>query len=520
MNHIAERNARKRPAWFRTIAGCLVLLVAGGSTPRATTQPILQEQATGKLQFDVERELLLVPCETMPLRLEIDVLGEISCVDRGTVESECDWATPIIDVVENGTFVRKGQVVMELDASELNTRAQKERVDVVEAQAALDQSRERLSLQKITNESRLAAAKLKLELARLDLESYRDGELPRAKSAQAGVVELARESVVRAREMFDYQSRLATKGYASATDVEDARIKLRKAEFALRTANDALLLLKNHIERRSLVELQALVQRNSEEFARAEAEAAVALRTREMDVVYRQQRLKSQADYLERLENAIAACTIRAPRDGRVVVARPRSSRSGNRALAPGDMVYRRQELFDVPRFDQLQVTLKVHETMVRHVEPGQQVEIRVDAAPDTIFSAQVDTVASVPSSGSYPNYDLKIYKTVARIDSSAADISALRPGLTAKATIVADERDECRAVPAQSVVTIGGTTNVLVADESGSVTVQPVDIGLTTPTRVEVIEGVNDGDRLVLSPKTELSEELVSLWKVADSTL
>lgn len=488
-----------------------MLALAGGSASTDTLSGSAFDQ--GVKTFAIDHSPLTVHCKEGSLRLQIDVSGEIDCVDKSTVESTCDWTVRIIDCVEQGAFVKEGDVVMTLDSSNLATRAQGERVDVVEAQAQLDMSRERLALQKLNNESRIAKAVLKHEFAKLDLESFRDGDLPRLKSVRAGNVEIAREGVVRAREAFDFTSRMARKGYESSVALEAERIKLRKAEHRLALANDQFDLLRDHEQSRTLVELEARVERAQQELDRANAEAGIAIRSREMDVVVREKRLKSQQDYLDRLENAIAACSVVAPRSGRVVLARPRSSRSAGQTLQPGEMVYRRQALFDIPRFDELNVEVKVHETLVRHIEPGQPAEIRIDARPDSVYTGEVVSVASVPTSGSYPNYDLKVYKAVVRITADPEQIRDLRPGLTARTTIIAEEREGCHYVPTQAIANVKGQPSVFVAN-GRSVEVRPVDVGMTTESQVEIVDGLTPNDIVVLSPKTEFSEQLIAMMK------
>lgn len=496
----------------RYLLAGLALVFAGGSASSQSLIPteIGESHVRSFISDDVP---LTVECKTGTVQLDVEVTGELDCVDKSTVESDCAWTVRIIDSLPQGAQVNKGDVVMTLDSSDLESRARRERIDVVEAQAQLDQARERLEMQKITNESRLAAARLAFDLAKIDLETYRDGSLPRLKSTQAGNVELARESVVRAQESFEFTARMARKGYESPISVEKSRIALRKAEHKLSVSMDQYNLLQDHEQVRTLVELDAKVTRRRDELARAEAETAISLRSRQMDVVTREQRLKSQQDYLTRLEDGIAACRIVAPRNGRVVIARPRSSRTASQTLQPGDLVYRKQALFDIPRFDQLNVEVSVHETMVRHVRPGQSVEVRVDAQPDTAFHGEVISVASVPTSASYPNYDLKVYKAIVKLDDSAETVKDLRPGLTARATIVADFRIDCRYVPSQAIVTVKGQPSVFVT-RGDRIEVRPVELGLTTESKVEIVNGLQADESVVLSPKTEYSEQILAMMR------
>src|SRR5262249_26800418 len=117
---------------------------------------------------------------------------EVKVTERGNLESasnltlrcfvESPNGTGILKIVDEGTTVAKDQVVVELDSSRFRDEAVAQQIRVDAAEASLKIAVANAEIQKKQNESDLATAELKLELARLDLRKYRDGEYPQTKT--------------------------------------------------------------------------------------------------------------------------------------------------------------------------------------------------------------------------------------------------------------------------------------------------------------------------------------------------
>ena len=493
-------------------AGCGLLGSSLKSGRPDFTRPIPYAETATVLPLT--RPVLSAPAVRGPLQRTVRVSGELNAVDKATVYSQCLWDTYVVDLLPEGTFVREGDVVARLEETELREREDRYRVRAFEGRADVEEAKQRLATQELTNERRLAKARLTLKLAEMDLESYRDGLLPAEMSELGGSLELAREEVVRAGEQFEYVRRMARKGYQSATDVEAARLKLHRSEHKFAVASDALALLSDYTGDRELKKLEADARIAGDELARAEAECAILLQSRQFQLASAEKRAAHYDERLQMVVDSLAACTVRAPRDGRVVWARTAHSR-GFSTLEPGEEVDYKEAVFEIPRFDEMLVNVKVAEADSRKVAPGQRALIRLDARPGVVFEGTVLSIDRVPTADSYPNYDRRVYRTEVAIDADPAEMDGLRPGLTAAVEILAGDREDCLQVPVQSVVKVEDRPVVFVRTPGG-VEVRDVELGLKATSYAEIAGGLSEGEEVVLSPRTDLTEQLIELWSGA----
>src|SRR5258705_7537009 len=99
-----------------------------------------------------------------------------------------------------------------------------------------------------------------------------------------------------------------------------------------------------------------------------------------------------------------------------------------------------------------MKLTLKVHESRVNQVRPGQAAYIVLDALPDKRFRGHVNWIAPLPDSSSLrgdPN--LKVYLTEVRITDPLPNV---KPGVSARAEIVVTNLENALTVPIQAVTT------------------------------------------------------------------
>ena len=519
--------AAAAPAWTarvwrtlrtRSVWAAATLLMLGTSVTPATDRPVLQVDAADpdRLVFPIDGRVLTAPVDEAPLALELDLRGELEAIDNEIVTSQCYRSVPLIELVDEGTWVEKGDVVARLDSSEIDERIQREQVDVIEAQAKLDSAIEKHKMQKLTNASKQAKAELVVELAQIDLETYREAEFPQKLHEGQNKLSLAEEALVRQQKNFEFVSRMVGKGYKSASEVDAARAELNQAKHDYETAAGTLDVLTRHTRGREMTDLAAKARIARDELERVISTNNTNLVARAIDIETARKRLRSQQEYLAKLETAKEACTMYAPRAGRVVHARE-SSWGGAEPIEEGDTIYERQAVVQIPRFDRMRVSIRVHESQVRHMQPGLPVSVALDSQPDRSYPGTIESVSSVPTSGRWPNYDLKEYPAVVVLEGSFGDESELRPGLTARATVHVDERSRCSQVPVQSVVPIerdDRTQMTVFVRRGDAIEVRPVEVGLSTEAMIEVVGGLQPGEEVVLSPRTELSDELTTLYR------
>ena len=499
------------------VAAALVMLGTSVTAPVET--PVLTA-TDGRLVFPVDQRMLTTEVERAPLALDVTLRGRLEAIDNAVVVSECYRTIPLIELAPEGSWVEQGDVVARLDPSEVDFRIDRERLDKIEVDARLASAEQALKMQKLTAAAKRAKAELAVRLTQLDLESYRNGEFPQQLNEGKNKLALAEEAVVRERKMVEYQEEMARLGYEPFAEVESARAKLAAAELEYQTAAGALTVLTEHTRGRELTALSTAAQTARDELERVIATNRTNLITREIAVETARKSQRRQDEYLDKLFRAKEACTLRAPRAGRVVHAKLSDSRSSE-SVQEGTVIRERQAVVEIPRFDRMKVAIRIHESQVRHMRPGLPVSVTVEADRERIFPGHIESVSSVPVSGNWPNYDLKEYPAVVVLDDDFGEQAdaTLRPGLTAHACVHVDSRPQCRQVPVQSLVPIVGEDReqmTVFVHRGDEVEVRAVTTGLATAAMIEVTEGLEPGETIVLSPRTDLSKELTELHAAA----
>jgi membrane fusion protein (multidrug efflux system) len=170
---------------------------------------------------------------------------------------------------------------------------------------------------------------------------------------------------------------------------------------------------------------------------------------------------------------------IKAPVDG---VVSARHIRLGDN-VTPGDQVFR------VTDPDELEAEVHVPERLMSRLEVGQIVEIRSDAAPDTVHTGRVDRISPIVDATS------GTVKATVRIEDGNG---TLRPGTFARVRILYETRRNAMLVPRQALSFEDGRTTLFVVRD-GVAHRREVTTGHSEDGWVEITEGL-DGEAPVVT--------------------
>lgn len=300
-----------------------------------------------------------------PFQVTVTERGTLDSMRNAVLSSKVEGSTAIISIVPEGTHVKEGDIVCELDSSTLKDKEVQQTISFTSAQSLYDQAKENVEIQKTQNDSDIAAAKLKLELAVLDKDKYLQGDYEQQRKEMEGAVELAREDLTRSKEDFDYNERLTRKGYKTQNDLEASRIAVRKAELAVSVAEEKLRVLSEFTYKRQIKELDANAKEFARELERTERKALATLAQTESELAARDLTLKVETSKLDRLRQQIEYCIIRAPQDGQVIYANKTDGRSDSIQIEEGAMVRERQAIINLPDLDKMKVNARIHESRI-----------------------------------------------------------------------------------------------------------------------------------------------------------
>lgn len=534
------------------------------------------------LLHKVQRENLLVTVTekgTLESADNRDVVCRVRSGGKG-------YASTINWVVDDGTYVKKGQLLMVLDDSEFQEKYRDQKIKVDTALAEKLNAEQEYFIQLKQNEIDIAMAETKVAIAEIALEEYlglkvddrltpwaaivgsvgllrESGTFRQQYDDLTGQIRLAESEVEQNRERTAWAERMVKMRYMSPAQAQAERSRLESSIERLRsiqTQRQNLQDFTRRVElttrRGALEDAQKVLEQVRKKAESSEIQADVLRRAKAS--VYMQ-----EVDKLKEIEDQIRACKIYAPQDGMVVYFKNESSSrysssSNTGVIEQGAQVKEGQKLLRIPDLKHMQVNTKIHEALVgrirgdvrkstgfydsvrlgllmnpnpltrlvslqddqlehirnryRHREsylasPGQRATVRVDAVPDRVYPGHVRSVAQM-ATYEYFSTDVKMYSTLVLIDE---EVDGLKPDSTAEVTIYVDDiRQDVLTIPLQSVIggsELGERRKVFVKTKEGYEQ-REVKLGLSNDRMVEVVDGLWEGEEVVINPKLLLGDK------------
>ena len=402
----------------------------------------------------------------------------ITVVEKGSLESSenkdayclVEGQTTIIMIKPEGTPVKKGDLVCQLDSAALNDQLVNQKITTKSAEANYEN------------------AKLTREVAEIAVVEYEEGIFKQEYATVEGEIKLAESDLSRSEDRLDWARRMYDKGYVSKATAVSEELTLKKARFALEQAQSKKKVLVDYTRGKTVKELKSEVEK-----ARSDELAKKA--TWELEVSKE-----------KKLDRQIAACEIKAPADGLVVYANDpnRAFGSSQPQVEEGAQVRERQKIFSLPDISHMQVNTKVHESQIDKLAKGMKAKVRVDAFASETLDGTVIDVAPLPDSTNFFSSDIKVYTTKVRID---RPLPGLKPGMTAQVEILVDRKNDVLTVPVLAILQFHGKDHVSKKIDDRYVETE-VELGVSNEKYVEVLKGINEGDVVAMSPMSLMTDD------------
>lgn len=154
-------------------------------------------------------------------------------------------------------------------------------------------------------------------------------------------------------------------------------------------------------------------------------------------------------------------------------------------------------------------VIADLFEKQVGRVRPGDAATVSLPMAPGETWTGEVDFI--------YPELDRRTRTVPVRLRLDNSD-GRFRPGMYAGVAIHAETREDVLVVPREAVIRTGRNDRVFVHLGDGRFRLTEVEIGAVTDERIEIREGLSEGDEVVVSGQFLLDSE-TSVAAVASAT-
>ena len=227
---------------------------------------------------------------------------------------EVQQPTTILSVVPDGTAVKKGDLLIELDNSPLVDRRIAQVAGVQKAESEMLVARESQDREKRAAAGQLALAEKALRLAQTHLKAFTEGEYPDQLALAEGTAAIASQKRLMAEEHFK-ELQVSEKGLA----LQQADIARMEAQLQLRQAENSLVLLKGVGRENKIAELELVVAQREFDLLRAKDAESAATTSGAAALSLAEMTFHMERDRLAKLDDQIVKCRIIAPQDGTVV---------------------------------------------------------------------------------------------------------------------------------------------------------------------------------------------------------
>ncbi|HWB07807.1 MAG TPA: HlyD family efflux transporter periplasmic adaptor subunit [Pirellulales bacterium] len=411
--------------------------------------------------------VLTTPVKKGDLLITVTEDGNVESAKNIEIKCRVPGSNTILEIVPDGSHVKKGDLLVRLDSSSLEDAVLTQEIAVTKAEAA-----------KISSEKTFSAAKIAVD-------EYQQGTFVQELQQFEADITVARQNLSSAENLLYYSQKMHRKGYVTQLDVESKEFAVEQAKLNMAVAERKKEVLEKFTRAKMLEDL--ISKRDS---AEALMNSDIAAFTKE-------------SNQLKRLQDQLQDCTILAQQDGMVVYANDMGGgfRGGGQQgpkIDLGAQVNQFQAILRLPDLKNMQVKTLVHETKVDQLRIGMRARVKIQ---DREFQGEISSIANQPEPTSFWQGNTKEYATLIKIDGEPEE---LKPGMTAEVEILVAEKKDVLTIPVQCVVERGGKFHAYVRN-GNSVQVRDLVLGGTNDTVIEVIDGLKEGEQVLLNPRADV---------------
>ena len=196
-----------------------------------------------------------------------------------------------------------------------------------------------------------------------------------------------------------------------------------------------------------------------------------------------------QIKQIEKTRQASQHISVYAPQDGVV----------SDLAVREGMFVRPATNVMSLGDLSSVWLLAEVFERQAQWVKTGQAAEVKLSYLPGQVWQGKVEYI--------YPSLDAKTRTLKVRLRFDNPD-EGLKPNMYANVRIFGGPRDDIVVIPLDGLIRTGRDQRVIIALDEGRFEARDVVAGIESGDYVEIIEGVDAGERIVVSGQFLIDSE------------
>lgn len=442
--------------------------------------------------------------------ITIPVSGELTAAQQIEIRNQLDGRAVITEIVDEGTFVEAGQIVVRLNDDEVRNKLRDAQDQVNVAEAALISAMADLDITIKTRESELAKADLQIKLADLALRAWQEGEDITKRKELKLSQETALKEFERLQTRFEEAKKLVERDFISKDEYKRDEIAMMQARAKVDQVATEIEVYEKYLREQEKAKRESDLDQARDERERVEQQYDAEVRSAQSDVDSKKFQLESHRQRLADYQRQHAAATVAAPAAGLVVYASSMQSmgmgRNEGRPPQVGTELTRNELIMVLPNTSRMIAAVKVSEALSGLIKPGQKAAVLSDAMPDTPIAGEVLNVGVMAESGGWRDPNRRDY-TVRILLKNGNDLG-LKPSMRCTARIQVGRVHDALHVPIQAVFRDGAVAFAYVPQGRGFAQ-RAITVGRASELYAEILEGLSEGEVVLL--REPGADEIVS---------
>jgi HlyD family secretion protein len=451
-----------------------------------------------------ESQIPLAAAVLKPLKVDVEAVGQLDSIDAITISSELKGEVKIIYLIEEGTKVKKGDILVRFDSKSFEEKVSALSAKVEEGKALVNAHKQLLEWEKNQATQEIKTAEFDFTVAQLELQKLEEGDGPLELSRLEEVLIEKKTELEKLTGYLKDLRKLEKKGYSYPGEISMSLNKMEKLNKEHEVAKQKYETYKNFFLPTSIETAKAKVERAK--MIAQQTQKGVGFKIGKATAEYTRAKQESQK-YQKELEYArqeLEKTVIKSPQEG-LVVMKETFQKGEYRKPRVGDIVFTNQPILFLPDVSRMMVEVLIREVDLSKVKIGKKVSIKVDAYPDLKLTGKVSLIGALAERrkelmGIGEKY-FKINILVSEKEES------LRPGMTARVKIaIREEKKEVLTVPINAVFQEEGNYFVYVST-TFNYQKRSVQLGMQNLGSAEILKGLKAGEMVCLEKPRHYKE-------------
>jgi HlyD family secretion protein len=286
--------------------------------------------------------------------------------------------------VREGDWVKKGQVIARLDATQLDQQKARDAAAVATAQSQYQQLETSIEYQRATIDSDVAAKRADLAQMQARLDELVAGSRPQDIAQSQAALTDAKAANDLAKAELERSKTLFSREDISKSQYDQAQTRVESTTAQVRAAEQRLALVQEGPRKEEINAARAGVARANASVATAEANR-IELKRKQQELTGRQAEIARNRAQVGMTEAQISDTTIVSPIDGVVMV----------KAAEMGEVVAAGTTIVSIGDLDHPWLRAYINETDLGRVHLGGTVSLSTDSFPGKNYEGRISYIAS-----------------------------------------------------------------------------------------------------------------------------